>query len=581
MNAKHYQKWDTHHHMIPDFYVDEMEKLGLKKISGLQHPKWTPATSLKLMAQFNITKAFLSVSLPGVYFRDNRFSRDFARRCNTYLARLTQDHPAQFGGFASVPLPDVEGAMDELTYALDTLKLDGLVLMSNVNDKYLGSKEYREFFAEVDRRKATIFVHPNLVREDHKYLAPLYWWQNDTTRTLIDYLRSGYHREFPNIRFILSHGGGPLPVLYPRIIDQLKEENPNIEAEFSTWKSQLFLDTASKAFDEQTPALLDFAGVNHVLFGSDGGWANSMAIRAIANAVSNLDAKQGLEESQIQDIFMNNAQRTLDAASPPAQDYIPLSRPYQVMKPAIHDHVKYHFHCLPTKVAEQMQKIDAACGLETIEVWDAQKALTWMAENGVNKLMLSLDIPCLWHLKSQDRATVLRTYNDAVAMIRAEHPKSFAAFGAIDLDHIPNALSEIDYCMDELKLEGIGLYTNIAATPLESFIDSRILEKLETLQVPLLIHPRDSSGIPVANENYLDALYFMAKAFYLGIYEKHLAKTQLILTHTAGLLPYFAQPLSILGYIQVHKNDVVGYLFDAYIKKQPKGYKILMEMIEE
>lgn len=207
MDANDYQKWDMHHHLVPEFYVRELENLGTKQVGGFSFPKWSPEASLKMMAKANITKAFLSLSGPGVYFRDDQFSRSFARRVNDYLGTITQAHPNQFGGFASVPLPDVQGALSELTYALDTLKLDGIVLMSNVDDQYLGNADYREFFAELNRRKTTVFVHPNLStkRRDHGLLEPIYWWQNDTTRTLIDFIRSGFHREFPQIKFIRNY----------------------------------------------------------------------------------------------------------------------------------------------------------------------------------------------------------------------------------------------------------------------------------------------------------------------------------------------------------------------------------------
>ena len=71
----------------------------------------------------------------------------------------------------------------------------------------------------------------------------------------------------------------------------------------------------------------------------------------------------------------------------------------------------------------------------------------------------------------------------------------------------------------------------------------------------------------------------MAKAFFLGIHERYFQQSQLILTHTGGVIPYIAQPYSILGYIQLHKKKIPGFVFDNFIRKQPKVYKILMNMM--
>lgn len=578
MKASDFVKWDLHHHIVPDFYVEELQRLGLTNLSGIAYPKWKPAASLKAMKSLNIARAFLSLSGPGVYFRDASFSRTLARRCNDYLAGVVRENPDKFGGFASVPLPDVEGALTELSYSLDTLKLDGIVLMSSVNDVYLGHQPYRPFFTELDKRGATVFIHPNMAmnREDHQLLNPLHWWQFDTTRTLIDYIRSGYHREFPHIKFILSHGGGVLTPLYHLLIQKLKPEIPAIESELEVWKPQLFLDTASKGYDEQLALIVGFSGSNHVVYGSDFPWASSIAGRMIANRISDQDVQQGLTQTQIQGIFMGNAQQSLTSTRAVPTDI--LAKLINVQAKSASNSLKYHYHCLPESVIKQLQELGIN-DLGNRTVWDAQQSLTWINDNGYGKLMLSLDIPAVWKLNSYERASVLRTYNTNVMSIREENPAAFGAFGAIDCEHLTYGISEIDYCLNDLKLDGICLYTNIAKTSVDEFIHPRILEKLATLRVPILIHPQNTDGIPLADENYLDAVYFMAKAFFLGLYEQYFQQSQLILTHTAGLIPYVAQPYNILGYMQLHKKKIPSFVFDNFIRKQPKGYNILMNML--
>lgn len=582
MKKVKYPKWDIHHHIVPDFYVEEMKKMGMTEFNTLKWPKWNPESSLKMMDALQIEKAFVSISAPGIFFKDAAYSEHLSRRCNEYIAKMIKDYPQRFGGFASVPLPDVTSALKEVIYALDILKLDGIVLMSNVNGKYLGDKDYREFYAEINKRNGVIYVHPNGIarKEDHRFLNPLYLWQNDTTRTIIDFVKSGYHRDYPNIRWILSHGGGILAPIYKSIIQSLKGENSDIEAEIEQWKSQIFLDTASKAYDEQIPHLLSFSDVKHVLFGSDIGWANKMAATVLIKSYSHLDEKLGLKEKEIEDIFIGNAKRLF------SQKKVSVNKENQTpiiikdYKPEIQsDKIKYHYHCLPQKVVETIKSIEPNLELVNLKHWNNKETLEWMRDKGYNKVMLSFYLPELWQMHGKDIARVLRVYNKEIAKIRNQNPQYFGAFGAVDINQPLVAIDEIDYCLEELRLDGITLSTNIYETEFDKFLDESILKKLSNIKVPVMIHPQDSTGIPLINENYLDAIYFMAKSFYLGTYSRYLSNTQFILTHTDNVLPYVAQPLNILFYMTVKKPRVWRYLIDSMIRNNPKGYKALMNMI--
>ncbi|WP_161982247.1 amidohydrolase family protein [Dictyobacter alpinus] len=584
MKGKTYQKWDVHHHVVPDFYVNELKNLGIADVSKIKWPQWSPEYSVKMMEMFHIEKAFLSISSPGIFFKDGAYSQKLSRRCNEYIAQMAQDYPGKFGGFASTTLPDVSAALKELEYALDTLKLDGVGLMSNVDGKYLGDKAYREFYAELDRRGAIIYLHPNgrARQEDHRLLNPLYLWQNDTTRTVIDFIKSGYHRDYPHIRWIFSHGGGILPPLYKTLIRSLQGEHSHIEAELARWKSQLFLDTASKAFDEQIPQLLNFSDERHVVFGSDLGWANKMAVATLVKSYSALDSKSGLSEAQIEDIFIGNARRLF---GPDMVAVEQTERPVVISsqsRPArAVGNVEYHYHCVPQKVIDTVQAIDPSFDFAGVSAWDERQTLEWMRQNGYDKVMVSLDLPQVWQLGGYDLVRILRVYNEEVAKVRQKDAQQLGAFGAVDVQQPLYALSEIDYCLNELKLDGICLSIDISATPFEKLLDERIMAKLSTLHVPVLIHPVDSTGIPLLNENYLDAIYFVAKAFYLGAYKKYFSQSQLILTHTGGVLPYLAQPLNILFYLTV-KHPMSGgsrYLWDSMVMHDPKGYNILMNTI--
>src|SRR5262245_26617496 len=114
------------------------------------------------MDRNGIATAISSVAAPGVYFGDAAAARALARRCNEYSARLVSDHPHRFGAFAVLPLPDVDAAVEELAYALDTLQLDGVVLLASIGDRYLGDPGFDAVFTELNRRRAVVFIHPTI-----------------------------------------------------------------------------------------------------------------------------------------------------------------------------------------------------------------------------------------------------------------------------------------------------------------------------------------------------------------------------------------------------------------------------------
>ncbi len=191
---------DVHHHIVPPDYVSSLERLGATSYGGSSFPKWSPQKALAFMDKKGIAKAITSVSNPGVYFKDDAFSRDLARRCNDYSAGLVSDYPDRFGAFASLPLPDVEGALRELEYALDQLKLDGIILLTYVDGHYNGGPESEELFADLNRRKVVVCIHPNSLvgeKEGYPHLEPTFEWPVDTTRAVAYLYKPGPWRAFP------------------------------------------------------------------------------------------------------------------------------------------------------------------------------------------------------------------------------------------------------------------------------------------------------------------------------------------------------------------------------------------------
>jgi predicted TIM-barrel fold metal-dependent hydrolase len=266
---------DVHHHIVPSEYVDALKSIGITSSGRVPFPQWTPETSIGMMDRNGIATAFASISAPGVYFDDSRFTRELARRCNEILARLVSDYPQRFGAFAVLPLPDVDAALKEVEYALDTLSLDGVGLLTSIGNQYLGDSAFDPLLTELNRRKTVVYTHPNIPPgSDATHLkipAPLIDFIFDTTRAAANMIYRGTLERFPDISFILSHAGGAVPYLAGRIA--LGEANPTVKERapkgVTTYLKRYYYDTALSATRYALPSLMALVDSSHVLFGSD------------------------------------------------------------------------------------------------------------------------------------------------------------------------------------------------------------------------------------------------------------------------------------------------------------------------
>ena len=105
---------DVHQHLLPPSYVAALERHGL---GGWAPRSWSPAGALAMMDEHEIATGVLSLSTPGSHLGDDAEGRQLARVVNEENAELVKDHPGRFGMFATVSLPDVDGALEAVGYA--------------------------------------------------------------------------------------------------------------------------------------------------------------------------------------------------------------------------------------------------------------------------------------------------------------------------------------------------------------------------------------------------------------------------------------------------------------------------------
>lgn len=305
---------DVHAHFVTDWYADDARKAGHEQPDGMPSwPDWSPATHLELMDRCGIETAILSLSSPGVHFGNDASARILARKVNDFVAETVRASPRRFGFFASTPLPDVDGALVEIAYALDVLGADGVILETNVAGIYLGNERLEPVFAELDRRGAVVFVHPT---------SPMCWRQCalgrprpmiefifETARTITDLVLAGTLNRHPHLKLIVPHCGGAIPVLADRINGFMNiarppgDDSPDVIAQLRS----LYYDSAGTPFPRQVSALLGLVEATQILYGSDYPWTPAAAVKQ--HAMSFSDTPAPLQGTTWQAMTTANAHR--------------------------------------------------------------------------------------------------------------------------------------------------------------------------------------------------------------------------------------------------------------------------------
>ena len=300
---------DVHQHIVPAHYAAWLKAQGVHDAGGRELPAWSAEEALAVMDAHGIERAILSVSTPGVRVgaqRNDGEARKLARELNEFTARVASDHPGRFGFFATLTLPDVDGALVEAGHALDTLGADGVILLANTQGRYLGDPGDDPLLAELNRRRAVVFVHPSTLPGGAAPDVPAFAadFLLDTTRAAYRLVQGGAVRRHPQLRIILAHAGGFLPYASHRLMAALLAEGGRSPAEIQGDLCSFWFDTALSSSPAALPSLLAFAKPGHVLFGSD--WPYAPA-PAVAYFTGQLDAYAALDAAGHTAIERENA----------------------------------------------------------------------------------------------------------------------------------------------------------------------------------------------------------------------------------------------------------------------------------
>ena len=274
---------DVHSHIITPEFLSALTNEGRLMDEGFPLPKYDAEAHLKWMDEAGVQTSVLTMAAPQPEGHSLSLSKGeetgsvVIRKCNETAAKLKQKHPGRFLFCAALPLPDVDAAIREAVYALDTLKADGIKLATNVQGQYLGVPELDTLFAVLNERKAVVILHPHRPEPVNRQVmqqTPLAMQEylSETTRAVTNMISRNVLARYNNIKVIVPHCGAYLPLAIPRMksLTPVMQKNKMVGSiDYEANLATLYYDLAGAHSPEVIRMLLTITKPHHLLYGSD------------------------------------------------------------------------------------------------------------------------------------------------------------------------------------------------------------------------------------------------------------------------------------------------------------------------
>lgn len=310
---------DVHAHCYPKPYLEELKKVGIGEEAGVgvKMKAWSNADErIDVMDSFGVDIQILSLSAPNVYFPDPGLSRDLAQMANDFLSEICKKNPDRFMSLASLPLNHMKHALDELDRAIKVLKMDGVMIGTNINQTPLGDDRFLPFFEVVNEMKVPVVLHPmKAIGED---LLPVEYrklgistsvnFPFETTRAIVELTFKGRFEKYRNVLFVFPHSGGTVPFLGPRWDNRYRaspDSHPlrQLPHPPSYYLKKHYYDTALSYNTNTLKCTIGFVGIDHVLFGTDSPYADDLRTKENIECIESVEFSDEGKEG----IFLRNA----------------------------------------------------------------------------------------------------------------------------------------------------------------------------------------------------------------------------------------------------------------------------------
>lgn len=193
-----------------------------------------------------------------------------------------------------------------------------------------------------------------------------------------------------------------------------------------------------------------------------------------------------------------------------------------------------------------MDRITANSTVRSLPDWSVGGSLELMDRMEIDGAVLSVSDPGLELESDQSTARLARECNDGQARVASDHPRRFGFFAALPLPNVADTLREIEYCLDVLHADGVGMLSNYRGAYVGDPAFWPVFEELDRRKAILFVHPTrpaGSCGIPGVAPAILEFPFDTTRAIVSLLYYGTAARfpnVRVIWTHGGGAMPYMA-----------------------------------------
>jgi predicted TIM-barrel fold metal-dependent hydrolase len=328
-------KIDIYPHILPVRYKKALyRRAGSLRLQGVIE---AVPTLFDLSARFRILDRYecaqvLTLASPPIEtVAGPKEAGELARIANDDIAELVSKYPDRFvAGVASLPMNDMDAALEEADRAIGELNLKGVQICSSINGEPLDSPQFSALFDKMVEYDLPLWIHPGRGLRTPDYpgekvsrhqIWSIFGWPYETTAAMTRLIFSGTMDRYPSLKVITHHCGAMVPYFAERISsaydfteERLKEPVKQALRKAPIEYYRMFY--ADTALNGNRSALMcghDFFGTEHILFGTDMPMDSELGARSVRQTIESIE-RMDIPDSDKKKIFEDNCKRLLKIA---------------------------------------------------------------------------------------------------------------------------------------------------------------------------------------------------------------------------------------------------------------------------
>ncbi len=267
-----FTKIDIFSHIMTEGFVKKYVELNpsiQKRVEFYTYPVHNLEIRRKLQSRYpDVLQVVTMANIPLEKFCPNDDAPALARLGNEELAELLLYNPDLFfGAVACLPMQDVDASLEEIDYALGTLKLDGIQVFTRINGEKLSDPKFLPIFEKMAAYNKPIWIHPD-TNNTLDWDVGVFSWPYETSVCMFNLVQSGLFNKFPDLKIIVHHAGAMAPFFKERIkyvLSNVPQPFPNTYEHFK----KFYVDTAVYGNTDALMTAYNYYGADHMFFGTD------------------------------------------------------------------------------------------------------------------------------------------------------------------------------------------------------------------------------------------------------------------------------------------------------------------------